>query len=135
MTQLPQAPVAIGRLRADKLGAAEIKQNIMKNIALTLILLLLSLPGLAQRVSSPQEISVAGFFPLEGSGRQVYNFNPGWRFYRGDVKGAEAADFNDRDWEVVSTPHSVQLMPAEASGCRNYQGIAWYRKHFTVPPR
>ena len=105
----------------------------MKNIALTLILLLLSLPGLAQRVSSPQEISVAGFFPLEGSGRQVYNFNPGWRFYRGDVKGAEAADFNDRDWEVVSTPHSVQLMPAEASGCRNYQGIAWYRKHFTVP--
>ena len=133
MTQLPQAPGAIGRQRADKLGAAEIKQNIMKNIALTLILLLLSLPGLAQRVSSPQEISVAGFFPLEGSGRQVYNFNPGWRFYRGDVKGAEAADFNDRDWEVVSTPHSVQLMPAEASGCRNYQGIAWYRKHFTVP--
>jgi len=24
-------------------------------------------------------------------------------------------------------------MPAEASGCRNYQGIAWYRKHFTMP--
>jgi len=34
---------------------------------------------------------------------------------------------------VVSTPHTVQLMPAEASGCRNYQGIAWYRKHFTMP--
>ncbi len=24
-------------------------------------------------------------------------------------------------------------MPAEASGCRNYQGVAWYRKHFIVP--
>ncbi len=51
----------------------------------------------------------------------------------GDVANAEQKDFNDNDWEVVSTPHSVQLMPAEASGCRNYQGIAWYRKHFTIP--
>ena len=24
-------------------------------------------------------------------------------------------------------------MPAEASGCRNYQGIVWYRKHFVLP--
>ena len=72
-------------------------------------------------------------FPLENSGRLVWNFNAGWRFHLGDVAGAEAKDFNDKAWEVVSTPHSVQLMPAEASGCRNYQGIAWYRKHFTMP--
>ena len=24
-------------------------------------------------------------------------------------------------------------MPAEGSGCRNYQGPAWYRKHFVLP--
>ena len=77
--------------------------------------------------------SVAGLFPLEGSGRLVWNFNAGWRFHLGDVTGAEAANYDDKAWEVVSTPHSVQLMPAEASGCRNYQGIAWYRKHFTLP--
>ncbi len=34
---------------------------------------------------------------------------------------------------MVSTPHTVELEPAEASGGRNYQGIAWYRKHFVVP--
>ena len=79
------------------------------------------------------QTSVAGLFPLENSGRLVWNFNAGWRFHLGDVTGAEAKDFNDKAWEVVSTPHSVQLMPAEASGCRNYQGIAWYRKHFTMP--
>ncbi len=79
------------------------------------------------------QTSVAGLFPLENSGRLVWNFNAGWRFHLGDVAGAEAKDFNDKAWEVVSTPHSVQLMPAEASGCRNYQGIAWYRKHFTMP--
>ena len=77
--------------------------------------------------------SVAGFFPLENSGRLVWNFNAGWRFHLGDAAGAEAKDFDDKSWEVVSTPHSVQLMPAEASGCRNYQGIVWYRKHFRLP--
>ena len=79
------------------------------------------------------ETSVAGFFPLENSGRLVWNFNAGWRFHLGDVAGAEAKGFDDKSWEVVSTPHTVQLMPAEASGCRNYQGIAWYRKHFKLP--
>ena len=78
------------------------------------------------------QTSVAGLFPLENSGRLVWNFNADWRFHLGDVAGAELTDFNDNSWEVVSTPHSVQLMPAEASGCRNYQGIAWYRKHFRL---
>jgi beta-galactosidase len=77
--------------------------------------------------------SVAGFYQIEGSGRQVYNFNNGWRFFLGDIKDAERIDFDDSKWEVVSTPHTVELMPAEASGCRNYQGIAWYRKRFIIP--
>lgn len=77
--------------------------------------------------------SVAGFFSIENQGRQVWNFNPQWRFYLGDVVGAEARDFDDSNWDVVSTPHSVTLEPAEASGGRNYQGIAWYRKQFVAP--
>ena len=79
------------------------------------------------------ETSVAGFIQLPGSGRQVYNFNPGWRYLKGDAPGAEAVGYDGRSWQVVSTPHTVELMPAEASGCRNYQGPAWYRKHFVVP--
>ena len=77
--------------------------------------------------------SVAGLFPLEGSGRTVWNFNNGWRFHLGDVPEANRTDYDDHAWEVVSTPHTVQLMPAEASGCRNYQGVAWYRKRFVMP--
>lgn len=106
-------------------------------LILSLSLLLLSLPGRAADACQPEnyqpETSVAGFVPLPGSGRQVYNFNPGWRFFRGNVQGAEAPGFDDRSWEVVSTPHTVELMPAEGSGCRNYQGPAWYRKRFVVP--
>lgn len=81
----------------------------------------------------PINPSVAGFFPLADSGREVYNFNNGWRFYRGDVAGAAATNFNDQSWEIVATPHTVQLLPSEGSGNRNYQGKAWYRKQFVVP--
>ena len=105
-----------------------------KNLFLTLsaFLFLFPLSGKATGTYRP-ETSVAGFIQLPGSGRQVYDFNPGWRFFKGDISGAETVNFDDRLWEVVSTPHTVELMPAEASGCRNYQGPVWYRKHFVVP--
>lgn len=77
--------------------------------------------------------SVAGLFQTQGSGRIIYNFNQGWRFYLGDAEGAESTLYDDSSWQVVCAPHSLRLEPSEASGCRNYQGIAWYRKHFTVP--
>jgi beta-galactosidase len=78
------------------------------------------------------EFSVAGFYELKNSGREVYNFNVGWRFRRGAIENAEKPEFDDSDWDIVSMPHSVKLLPAEGSGGRNYQGQAWYRKHFVV---
>ena len=101
-------------------------KNMQRILTLLPLFLLTLLPSKAQT-------SIAGLFPMENSGRLVWSFNAGWRFHLGDVAGAEAKNFNDKSWEVVSTPHTVQLMPAEASGCRNYQGIAWYRKHFVLP--
>ena len=100
----------------------------MKNL-ITLILLIIALPFTA----IAQDCSVAGFFPVKDSGRKVWNFNQSWRFHRGDAAGAEQRDYDDSAWDIVSTPHTVQLMPAEDSGGRNYQGIAWYRKTFVVP--
>lgn len=94
---------------------------------------LLLMVTLAMGLHAADVPSVAGLFPLEGSGRTVWNFNNGWRFHLGDVPEANRTDYDDHAWEVVSTPHTVQLMPAEASGCRNYQGVAWYRKRFVMP--
>ena len=104
----------------------------MKILATILSFLLLPAVALADAVT-PQEISVAGFFPIENSGRQVYDFNNGWRYHLGDVANGGAANLDDSGWEVVSTPHTVELLPAEGSGGRNYQGGAWYRKHFVMP--
>lgn len=107
----------------------------MKKIIILLAAAVASV-GVSAAVSAAEphgETSVAGFFPLEGSGRMVWDFNQGWRFHRGDAEGAEAVGYDDSAWEVVCTPHTVELVPAEASGGRNYQGRAWYRKRFTIP--
>ncbi|MDR0542580.1 MAG: glycoside hydrolase family 2 [Dysgonamonadaceae bacterium] len=80
------------------------------------------------------EFSVAGFYPLENTGREIFNFNAGWRFKTGYIENAEKTDYDDTAWDVVATPHTVCLMPAEGSGSRNYQGPAWYRKHFRIDP-
>lgn len=99
-----------------------------KSIILLFISLLLS--PLCIKAHQP-EFSTAGFFRLADSGRDVYSMNPVWRFYKGNCPGAETGNFDDRSWTVVSLPHGIEYLPTEASGCINYQGEVWYRKHFT----
>ncbi len=79
-----------------------------------------------------REFSTAGFYAIKNSPRKVYNFNVGWRFVKKDVAGASAKDFDDSSWNVVNTPHGLELLPLEASGGANYQGVAWYRKKFHI---
>ena len=81
------------------------------------------------------QCSTAGFYELDNSGRKVYNMNPAWRFLKADATEAWKVDFDDSKWDVVSLPHGLEYLPVEASGCVNYQGIAWYRKHFSVDPK
>ena len=79
-----------------------------------------------------REYSHAGFYKTGSERRVVYNFNVGWRFFKGDVENAWQADFEDSSWELVNVPHGLELLPEEASGGINYQGVAWYRKHFQL---
>ena len=82
-----------------------------------------------------QEYSTAGFFALPGTGREVCCMNPSWRFCQGDVPGAQRPDYDDTSWRLVNLPDGMEYLPVEASGCINYQGPAWYRKHFTPQPQ
>lgn len=74
--------------------------------------------------------STAGFFAVPDSPRRVLNFNPGWRFLKADAPGAEREDFDDAAWEAAAMPHGLEVLGANQSGGRNYQGVAWYRKRF-----
>ena len=68
---------------------------------------------------------------MKGQGKMsaektVILLNQNWIFRRGE--GAEQTEA-----ETVCLPHTVQLTPANASGCRNYQGFYCYRKSLAVP--
>ena len=105
----------------------------MKKNILALLFLLLTFNLSA---SNLPEFSTAGFYELPNTGREVYSMNLAWRFIKGDVPGMPyTVNFDDSGWEVVSVPHGLEYLPEEASGCANYQGIAWYRKHFTPDER
>lgn len=103
----------------------------MKRIIHFILIALFLIPSCAVQASHQPEFSTAGFFELPNSGREVFSMNPAWRFHKGAVEGAEATNFNDAEWTVVSLPNGIEYLPTEASGCINYQGEVWYRKHFT----
>jgi len=82
---------------------------------------------------SSSRFSTAGFYAIDGSPRIVRNFNPGWRFLKGAASGAEQPSFDDNGWEQANLPHGLEIEAENASGMRNYQGPAWYRKKFDLP--
>lgn len=104
----------------------------MKHNLLVLLLLAWILPVQA---NVQPTYSVAGFYPLNDTGREVYSLNPAWRFHKGSAPEAYRADFDDAAWALVSLPNGIEYLPLEASGCVNYQGEVWYRKHFTPDPK
>jgi hypothetical protein len=58
----------------------------------------------------------------------------GWRFAidpedGGEKSGWQALNFDTRDWETLSVPHTWNVMDAYAG----YEGIAWYRLTFACP--
>lgn len=72
-------------------------------------------------------------------------FDAGWKFYRGNVAGAEQEAFDDAAWRPVSLPHdwSIEDIPGTnspfaadstngVSGGFTMGGIGWYRKQFTI---
>lgn len=101
---------------------------------LVVLLLLLGwmIPGWANYQPT---YSVAGFYPLGNTGREVFSMNPAWRFHKGSAPDACKVNFDDSAWSVVSLPDGIEYLPLEASGCVNYQGEVWYRKHFTPEGR
>lgn len=78
------------------------------------------------------------------------NFDNGWKFYRGNIPGAEAMDFDDSQWRTLDLPHdwAIEDLPASKDTTqigpftKNSIGgtatgftvgeVGWYRKTFTL---
>lgn len=78
--------------------------------------------------------------PSSTSPRETFSFNPGWKFIRENVAGAEQVEFNDSAWAEVSAPHtyndsdSFAGLASHSGGDRDaWTGTTWYRKRFRLP--
>jgi len=72
--------------------------------------------------------------------REQQDFNFGWKFFKGDPKNAQAAEFNDSSWKDVDLPHDWSIEhkfhPKAAGDWRGgyaVLGKGWYRKKFIIP--
>jgi beta-galactosidase len=72
--------------------------------------------------------------------RVTESFDAGWRFLQADIGGAEVGGFDDAKWRMVDVPHDWSIVGPFAAtnktgGAGGFlpSGIAWYRKHFTLP--
>ncbi len=104
----------------------------MRKLVFALTILCFNLLFLHANNNVPQ-FSTAGFFKMKNSGRDVFSMNPAWRFHKGEIDNnlVVRKDFDDSKWNIVSLPHGIETVPVETSGGTNYQGVVWYRKHFT----
>ncbi|SIR73888.1 protein of unknown function [Paenibacillus macquariensis] len=67
------------------------------------------------------------------NGRTLMNLNSDWGFYRGELAGAEAVDYDDQAFANITIPHTMRLEKKHANGGKAvYQGTGWYRRYFTV---
>ena len=73
-----------------------------------------------------------------GEKRVRMSFDFGWKFHKGDLKGAEKCSFDDSGWRDIDVPHDWSVegpFSKEHSSGTGYLpgGIGWYRKTFEVP--
>jgi beta-galactosidase len=73
----------------------------------------------------------AGAAQVGASSRPTSNLDTGWRFTRGDVTGAEAPAFDDRQWTATSVPHTWNAQDGQDGGGNYFRGAGWYRRHVT----
>jgi beta-galactosidase len=63
--------------------------------------------------------------------RQYVDLNQEWKFYRDTIaNNLYEADIDDSRWETVALPHTPRIEPLVVND--QWQGIAWYRKHFSI---
>ena len=72
--------------------------------------------------------------------RVTESFDGNWQFLQSDPTGAESGAFDDSKWQTLNVPHDWSIAGPFAvtnktggAGAFLPSGVAWYRKHFTVP--
>ena len=73
------------------------------------------------------------------NGRTILPFDDHWKFFKGDIQGAEAVSFDDVSWKTLNLPHDWSIEgpydrnnPTGSGGGYLPAGIGWYRNSFSL---
>ncbi len=101
---------------------------------LTALLLVIGSVGIGQ-ARKPPSLAIG-----HGQARKTTSFDADWRFIKGDAQNAETTAFDDSPWRKLDVPHDWSIEgpfdaknPSSGAGGFLPSGVAWYRKHFSVP--
>ncbi|WP_179151952.1 glycoside hydrolase family 2 protein [Oceanobacillus senegalensis] len=116
------------------------RKQIISLVSISIIFILTVLCGSSAIFAEGKSSEEKGPGYRDFNSRVKMNFNPNWKFYKGDVEGAEKPNFDDSDWETVSLPHTFNdvdtfnnYMEGGHNGERSmYTGKTWYRKEFDI---
>lgn len=67
--------------------------------------------------------STAGFYVVEGMGREVWSMNPGWLLHRGDLEDGGALNVDDSQWTRVSLPNGIEHASFQDGGTHHPEFI------------
>ena len=87
-----------------------------------------------QMASTPETFYVNSVSDAE---ERTQSFNENWKFYLGEVTGAQQAAYDDSTWENVNVPHDYSIdqdysQTGEGESAYKPGGVGWYRKSFEV---
>jgi beta-galactosidase len=78
--------------------------------------------------------------PMPAPSARKASFDGQWKFFQGDVSGAQLPGFGDAAWRTLDLPHDWSIegafskdAPAGGNGAYLPTGIGWYRKQFILP--
>ena len=100
----------------------------------------LSLLFVASSAAAPRAAARSEMLPPPPDSRLSFNFDFDWLFLKSDPAGAEKVAYDDSAWRPLNVPHDWSIegptdknMKAGRSMGFLPGGVAWYRKHFSLP--
>lgn len=102
----PASSAISTQLRQDAEGRVPTTGNTGFQLSQRRMLLTSAAMSAGACVTFPQAVS------REVEGRRTVSFNAGWRFWRGDLPGAQSPTLNDSGWRELDLPHDVSIEDA-----------------------
>ncbi len=70
-------------------------------------------------------IPVLSLFLLPSMAQRKVSLDEGWKFHRGDVVNAEAADYDDTRWRTLTVPHDFSMESAFIPSNERLHSVGW----------